>query len=112
MTTQTFYVLAFILTLLVAAFLLVLAVIVFLKGKREYLNTTLALTTVFTSFWIISGFVDKISSNPSDSFTIFVFQWAYAAGALALMFYFLFTLGMYLGRAPKKTFLYGMGIVA
>src|SRR4030043_396505 len=112
MTTQTLYVMAFILSILIAAFLWVLAVIVFLKGKREFKNITLALALIFYSLFISSGFLEGISTNISDSFNLFLYQWSYAMGVLVLSSCLLFILSIYLGRTPKKSLLIGTLLIA
>ena len=105
MTTQTFNVMAFTLTIIVSVFLCVLAVLVYLRGKKEYTNIVLALAIIFGALWLSSAFAEKIFANPSDSWTLFTFRWANAAGVLALLFLFLVIQALYLGRTPRKWFL-------
>src|SRR4030042_6296310 len=112
MSTQTLYVLAFILSVLIAVFFWVLAVIVFLKGKREFQNITLALALIFYSLFISSGFLEGMSTNGNDSFNLFLYQWSYAMGVLVLSSCFLFILSIYLGRTPKKSLLIGTLLIA
>jgi signal transduction histidine kinase len=112
MTSETLNLLGFALTVTLACFLWVLAYNVFVKNKGEYLNITLALSMLFAGSWLVSGFIEKILSNPSNAFTLWTFRWAYAAGCLALFFYFLFLLGLYLGRPPGKRTLIVLSVIA
>jgi len=112
MTSETLNLLGFALTIILACFLWVLAYNVFVKNKGGYLNITLALSMLFAGSWLISGFIEKILSNPSNAFTLWTFRWAYATGCLALFFYFLFLLGLYLGRPPAKRTLIVLSAVA
>ena len=102
MTSETLNLLGFALTVILACFLWVMACNVFVKDKGDYLNITLALSMLFAGSWLISGFIEKILTNPSNAFTLWTFRWAYSAGCMALFFYFLFLLGLYLGRPPGK----------
>jgi hypothetical protein len=75
MTTQAYYVLAFALTAIVAVFMFVLATVVFLRGKREYLNITCALLFIFAGLFVASGLSGlgwRISTN-----TMQVSDWDY-----------------------------------
>ena len=96
---------AFTLTIIVSVFLCVLAVLVYLRGKKEYTNIVLALAIIFGALWLSSAFAEKIFANPSDSWTLFTFRWANAAGVLALLLLFLVIQALYLGRTPRKWFL-------
>ena len=97
----------FILTTVIAACLLwFFAIVIYRNNKKIYLNRMLALAALFTGLWSLSGIAVKIVSRPSDAITVWTYRWAYASGAMASVFFFLFILGLYLDRAPKKKVCY------
>ncbi len=106
MANKDWYLIGFIITIIFACLFWALAIVVYRSNKKDYLNKMLALSMVFLGLWILSGFVEKILSAPSDTLTLWTFRWAYASGIMATIFFFLFTLGLYLGRAPKKKIYY------
>src|SRR5450756_247137 len=97
----------FILTTVVAACLLwFFAIVIYRNNKKSYLNRMLALAALFTGLWTLSGIAVKIVSRPTDAITLWTYRWAYASGIIASVFFFLFLLGLYLDRAPKKKVCY------
>jgi signal transduction histidine kinase len=93
-------------TVIAACFWWSSAIVVYRNNKKNPLNRTLAITGLFTGLWTISGIAGKIVSRPSDTITLWTYRWAYASGIMASAFFFLFFLGLYLGRAPKKKVYY------
>jgi signal transduction histidine kinase len=106
MAKNDLYLLSFIFTVIAACFLWGLAIVVYRNNKKEYLNKTLALAMIFMGLWLLSGFVEKVISNPSDTFILWTFRWAYASGILASILFLLFALGLCLGHAPKGKIYY------
>lgn len=112
MSKNDVYILSFILTVIAAVFLWSLAIIVYRNNKKEYLNRTLALAMVFIGVWVLSGFAEKIFVNPSNSFTLWTYKWAYFSSILGSAFFFLFSLGLYLDRRPAKKTRYTISIAS
>jgi signal transduction histidine kinase len=105
---KDWYFIGFILTVIAACVLWVLAYVVYRNEKKVYLNRVFALTMVFMGLWFIAGFTEKILPHPNNIFTLWTFRWAYTWGIMTAVMFFLFALGLYLDRAPKKTVLGGV----
>jgi signal transduction histidine kinase len=115
MTRTDWYLLGFILTVIVACVNWWLAALVYRRNKRGFTNRTLGLALTFMGFWVASGFVEKISDHPSDTFTTWTFRWAYASGTLSLTFFLLFLISLYLDHSPGKIIfwpLLSLGLIA
>ncbi len=67
---------------------------------------------VFIGVWVLSGFAEKIFVNPSNSFTLWIYKWAYFSSILGSAFFFLFSLGLYLDRRPAKKTRYTISIAS
>lgn len=78
------------------------AFVVWRRNRREFLNRMYALTLFCLGLWVTSGFIDKILGDPSSTFTVWTYRWAYASTSLGLTFFLLFLLAFYLGRTPSK----------
>ena len=105
--------LLFILITVIAACLLwFFAIVIYRNNKKSYLNRMLSLASLFTGLWALSGIAEKIITKPSDTLILWTYRWAYASGTMASVFFFLFLLGFYLGRPPKKRVYYPMILAA
>lgn len=103
MSFRDWYFIGFLLTVVAACILWTLAYLVYRNNSREYLHRVLSFAMILMGLWIMSGFVEKILPNPSNTFTLWTYRWAYAAGGLSATALLLFSLGLYLDRAPGKT---------
>jgi signal transduction histidine kinase len=83
-----------------------LALAVYRNNKKEFQNKTFALSIVFMGFWMLSGFSEKIINPPNNTFTLWTFRWAYAAGILSAVFFFLFATSLYLDHKPLNRVIY------
>ena len=102
MSHKDWYVIGFILTDIAACVLWVLAYIVYRNNRKDYLNKVLPLAMIFMGLWFVSGFIEKILPHPNNTFTLYTFRWAYAAGIGTATFFLLFALGLYFDGAPSR----------
>ncbi len=94
---------AFMITALEALVLTAMAVLVFNAHRDRFLNRYFALFLVFLAAWVLCGFPYNLFQEPSGYSITLVFRAAHCAAALATGVFFLFGLGFYLGRAPRRT---------
>jgi len=111
MSLHEWNIIAFSLTVLIAVLAWWMAWVAYSRHRQSYLHRTLALSVFFFGFWILSGWIEKIFSAPSDGFTTITYHWAYMAGFSCLTFYVLFALAMWLGKKPPREYLNRPGFI-
>jgi signal transduction histidine kinase len=99
---KDWYFIGFVLTVIAACVLWGLAVAVFRSNRKGYMQRMLALAMVFLGLWLLSGFAEKVLPTPNNTFTLWTFRWAYVTGEMAAVFFVLFGVSLFLGRAPSR----------
>ncbi len=82
----------FLFTAVEAAMILALAVAVGSARRRTGAHRYFSLFLITVALWLLSGFVDRLLSQPSPLFVTTQYRFAYASAALAVAFFFLFGL--------------------
>ncbi len=111
MSRTNWYLLGFILTVSSALILWFLAALVYLRDRKSYLNKALALSMICMGFWAISGFAEKILPTPNDTFTLWTYRWAYAAGVLTSILFMTFSLILYSDRYDHRKYFLPLFII-
>jgi len=102
----------FIITVLEALALIVMAVAVMSVKRRNFVHRYFALFLVTLAVWLLSGFVDRLMVRPSAFFVTMQYRFAYAAGAVALSYAFLFALSFMSGKRPRPAISRGASFLA
>ncbi len=91
----------FVITALEAAFLTSMAVAVLAAKRKASLNRYFSLFLALVSLWLLSGFVDRLISQPSTFFVTMQYRLSYAIATFAVPTFFFFGLVFMRGTKPS-----------
>lgn len=79
-----------------------MAVAILAAKRRASLNRHFSFFLVLVSLWLLSGFVDRLVSQPSTFFVTMQYRFSYAVASLAVPPFFLFGLAFLRGARPPS----------
>ena len=97
----------FVITIFEALVFVTMSIAVYRARREDAVNRFFALFLACVALWLISGFVDRILTTPNVQFVTLQYRFAYAVAVIATGFFFLFSLGFYLGKRPKRIWVRG-----
>src|SRR4030042_531147 len=95
----------FIITTIEAGITLVLAFLIAKAGRWKFVNIAFCLFLIFLAFWIRSGFLYALRSNPSSSYITLQHRIAYLNATISVGAFCLFALAFLKGRRPGTAWL-------